>query len=143
MHPRTEHNSTSVKVERALPAQRAWGLSAGLRHFSRESGYARAHEGMEWGRPLVRNYCTHSRRVLLDITLRKYRLSWGVNPCLRAEAPYLICLRSLCRACPKAFPNKTELAWENLEDARLPFVRITHARGKLACRTARDAAPLS
>jgi len=74
-------------------------------NFSREGGYARAHMGMEWGRPLVRNYCTHSRRVLLDITLRKYRLSWGENPCLRAEAPYLICLRSLFWACPKAFPN--------------------------------------
>ena len=34
------------------------------------------------------------------------------------------------------------LACENLEDARLPFIRITHAKDELACRTAWDAVPL-
>jgi len=36
----------------------------------------------------------------------------------------------------------TERACENLEDVRLPFIRITHAKDELACRTAWDALPL-
>ena len=36
---------------------------------------------------------------------------------------------------------ETELACENLEDVRLPFIRIAHAKGELGYRAAWDAVP--